>query len=105
MSYWWGAGCIPTNFSNGQFARVNNFLATNAPLQSTLSPNDLVYGPVTVTSLSTQSAIFNLTTNGNVLLTGNCRVGMAGRKVTLFPGFRANPSTGKVTIRGNMCFY
>ncbi len=106
MSYWWLGGCAATNFSNGQNSRVNVFLNTNAALIATLSPTSVVHGPANYNgTYGMIAAINNLSTNGAVVCTNNCVVGMAGRVVTLNPGFRATPSTGKVTIRGNICTY
>ncbi len=106
MSYWWGNGCIPTNFTGGQFTRANDFLNTNAGLITTLTPLNVVHGPATYNNTYGMiSAINALSTSGAVVCTNNCVVGMAGRVVTLNPGFRATPTTGKITIRGNSCFY
>jgi hypothetical protein len=106
MSYWWVGGCVPTNFSGGQFARANSFIGSNAGLISTVSAFDAVTGPTTYNNTyGMLSAINNLTTSGALVCLNNCVVGMAGRKVTLNPGFKATPTTGKITIRGNSCFY
>ena len=106
MSYWWVGGCVPTNFSGGQFTRANGFIGSNAGLISTVSAFNAVTGPSNYNSTyGMLSAINTLSTNGAVVCTNNCVVGMAGRKVTLNPGFRATPTTGKITVRGNICFY
>lgn len=106
MSYWFLGGCVPTNFSGGQFARANGFIGSNAGLISTVSAFNAVTGPTNYNSTyGMLSAINALSTNGAVVCTNNCVVGMAGRKVTLNPGFRATPTTGKITVRGNICFY
>ncbi len=106
MSYWWGGGCVPTNFTAGQYARVNNFLATNAGLIATLVPANVTSGPSTYNNVYAMIAAVNtVTTTGSVVCLNNCVVGIAGKNVTLSPGFRATPTTGKVTIRGNICFY
>jgi Pregnancy-associated plasma protein-A len=106
MSYWWLGSCVPNNFTVGQFTRLNSFLSTNAGLISTLSNTNVLEGPSTYNSTYGMiSAINALATSGAVLCTNNCVVSMAGRKVTLNPGFRATPTTGKITIRGNFCFY
>ena len=106
MSYWFLGGCVPTNFSGGQFARANGFIGSNAGLISTVSAFNAVTGPTNYNSTyGMLSAINALSTNGALVCTNNCVVGMAGRKVTLNPGFRATPTTGRITVRGNICFY
>jgi len=106
MSYWWLGGCVPNLLTSGQYGRANGFIGSNAGLISTVSAFNNVTGPSTYNSTyGMLSAINNLSTSGAVVCTNNCVVGMAGRKVTLNPGFRATPTTGKITVRGNICFY
>lgn len=107
MAYWpISTGCNATTLTTGQYARTNSFMNTDAGLLNTQSPANNLYGPSIINSAyAFISAINNVNTNGVVECLGNCIVGIAGRKVTLSPGFKASPSTGKVTIRGNDCFY
>jgi hypothetical protein len=105
MSYWWLA-CTVNQFTAGQYARANSFITTNAGLLSTLSATNAVYGPATFNSTyGMVSAINNLTSTGAINCLNNCVVGFAAQKVTLTNGFTASPTTGKVTIRANACFY
>jgi hypothetical protein len=107
MAYWpINAGCTATTLTTGQFARTNSFMNTNAGLLGTQSPANNLFGPSIInSSYAFVSAINNVNTNGLVECLGNCIVGFSGRKVTLSPGFKASPSTGKVTIKVNECFY
>jgi hypothetical protein len=107
MAYWpIAAGCPATNFTNGQFARANTFLGSDAGLLSTQSASNTTVGPSTYNSTyGMLSAIFNLNTTGAFNCTNNCVVSLTARTVTLTNGFRASPTTGKVTIKGTTCFY
>jgi Pregnancy-associated plasma protein-A len=106
MSYWWLGGCVPSVLTGGQYARLNNFINTNAGLQGTLSASNSTVGPSTYNSTyGMLSAIFNLNTTGAFNCTNNCVVSLTARTVTLTNGFRASPTTGKVTIKGTTCFY
>lgn len=100
MSYWGVVGCNLTTLSNLQYARGNGFLNTNAGLQSTQSPSSLTYGPVNITSgFEMRSAIFGLSTTGNVFLGGSVIASLQGQSVRLNPGFVASPSSGSVLVR------
>jgi hypothetical protein len=107
MAYWPViSSCPATTITNGQYAKLNGFINTNAGLQGTVSPLSLTVGPSTYNSTyGMLSAIFNLNTTGAFSCTNNCVVGLTARTVTLTNGFRASPTTGKVTIRGTVCFY
>ena len=104
MSYWGTRNCMITNFTAGQFTRMNTFLATSAILLPTLSPYDQGYGPVAINSGSSmQSAVNELYSTGGVQLGGSARATLQARRVRLTNGFRANPSAGKVIITAAIC--
>ncbi len=107
MAYWpIASSCTTTTLTNGQFTRTNSFLSTNAALLNTQSPANNVFGPAIINGIyQFVSAINNVNTTGIVDCVGNCIVGFSGRKVTLSVGFKASPTTGKVTIKANECNY
>ncbi|MEO6723283.1 MAG: M43 family zinc metalloprotease [Ferruginibacter sp.] len=110
MSYWeqtgQPGGCQRTVFTFGQYNRANGFLNTNAGLLATQSSSVITYGPVSINSgVEMRSALFDITTNGNVLLNGTIRASLQGQRVYLKPGFTASPSNGYVIIRPTNCNY
>ena len=105
MSYWNGS-CTRTEFTSGQYSRVDNYLNTDQNLQNTESPSSLVYGPLTKSSgLEIKSAIFGITTSGFTSLSGSIMASLQGQSVILSPGFYASPSTGSVLISTTSCSY
>jgi len=103
MSYW----CTSTSFTNGQYARVNSYINTDAGLRSTLSAtSSATFGPANFNNVTAfVSDIYEMTSTGTVTNTGNCIIGYVARKVRLTSGFRASPTTGKVEIRSTICNY
>jgi hypothetical protein len=106
MGYWEQLSCNRTVFSGGQFTRANGFLSSNTPLLNTQCPSNVVLGPITaINGLLLNAAIFDFTTNGNVLLGSGLTAMLQGRRITLNPGFRATPSSGAIRIRPTICSY
>jgi hypothetical protein len=114
MAYWWNGkdangffiNCYPNLVAtNGQFARVNSFLATSSVLINCISSGFLVQNAITFSSgYYMNSALNTFSTNGAVLFNGTAKATIGGGKVYLEPGFHANPSTnGLVRITVPPC--
>ncbi|MFM9911085.1 MAG: hypothetical protein ACKVOW_17220 [Chitinophagaceae bacterium] len=104
MGYWSGT-CYPNKvFTNGQFAIINSILGTNVPIINCLSASTITQIPITISSgFYVNSAINTFNTSGSVIFNGSAKVAIGGGTVFLNPGFRANPSTGQVTISAKPC--
>jgi hypothetical protein len=111
MAYWWNGtdvngffvNCYPNLVTtNGQFARVNNFLATSQALINSSSATYFLQTSITVSSgYYMNSALNTFTTSGPVLFNGTAKATIGGGKVFLKPGFHANPSANgivKITV-------
>ena len=106
MSYWASNGCPRTEFTAGQYSRIDNYLSTDFSLLNTQSPSSLLYGPVTILSgTEIKSAIFGITTSGIVSLGGTVKASLQGQSIILSSGFLASPSSGSVLIRAATCNY
>lgn len=110
MAYWWngkGVTCYGAlSLTAGQFTRVNSTLDDpGGVLKDCTSLSDFtVFVNVTLSSgFYMYSTINTLTFTGNVLLTGSLESSLSSKTILLEPGFRANPSTGKVTIKPLPC--
>jgi hypothetical protein len=106
MSYWWIYGCYPSlGLTLGQYGWANSYLSTNVPLQSCESTPNYTQFSVNVTSgYHMASAIYTLTTSGNVNFSATAVATLGGGTVLLEPGFHAHPSRGgRVLIRGASC--
>lgn len=106
MSYWAVVGCNLTLLTGGQYGRVNGFLDTNPGLIAATSGFSGYYGPASVSSGFIMSSFITLlSTTGTVVLTGSVIASFQARSVTVNPGFRATPTSGKITIRPAICNY
>ena len=104
MSYWGLRNCTVSTFSAGQVSRINTYLVSSPILTATISGYNYTYGPVSLNSgTSMQSAANALITNGSVQLGGSVRATLQARSVKADPGFRANPSTGKIILKPAEC--
>lgn len=112
MAYWWNGkdangffvNCYPNlAATNGQFARVNSFLASNTGLINSSSSTYITQFGITVSSgYYMNSALYTFNTSGNVVFNGTAKALLGGGKVSLEPGFRASPSAGgqvKITVQ------
>ena len=110
MAYWWvgnsGGTCVvnPTA-TNGQFTRVNSFIATNSALINCSSPSNLTLSGVNVSSgYYMNSAINTLNTSGTVNINLSTIATLGGGLVQLEPGFHATPnSSGFVHVITKPC--
>ncbi len=104
MSYWYNYGCTRSDFTTGQFARVNSFIDTYVPLTQTTSPNTLTYSNITASNgFQFKSAITSLSTGNNVTLNGSVVAGFVSPAITVAPGLIAAPSTGEIIFRASGC--
>lgn len=110
MAYWWNGNkttCyIGLYLTSGQFTRVNSTLDDpNGVLNGCTSlPDFTVFVNVTLSSgYYMLSTLNTLSFTGNVVLNGSLESTLSSKKVSLEPGFIANPSTGKVTIKPLPC--
>lgn len=104
MGYW---NCVlPFIFTNGQFTRVNSFLATNQPLIDCSSPSSFTVPAGTYGAFYFKSAINTLTTGNNaVTMGGIVKASLGAAHVVLLPGFHASPvlNTSYVRIESSPC--
>lgn len=108
MAYWWNAaaGCYPSlAFSAGQNARVDAYLASTPMLQACTSTNYVTLNNNSYSSgYFMSSAVYTLTAQTNVQISGSANVTLGGATVLLEPGFRAiSLTSGHVLIRTKAC--
>ncbi|MEX6688851.1 T9SS type A sorting domain-containing protein [Danxiaibacter flavus] len=108
MAYWWANSCYANLFfTNNQFTRVNSFLSSNSDLINCASPAVAVVGPYIFPvsgGYIINSGITQLSTIGNVPITGSTIAILGGGTVYLEPGFHAYPTTGFVRVQGAYCY-
>ena len=112
MSYWLSVipsrQCIPTlHLTPGQYSRINGFLSTNTALLTCGTPyTDYTIPPITrSTGYIFFSALNNISTNGNVNLSGTLKTSVSGQTIRLNPGFHAGAmmGSGRIIITGTVC--
>ncbi len=103
MSYW---GCGNPAATNGQFARVNSFLASTTALVNCSSPSNFILPNSTVSSgMYLRSAINTLTNGTNNSIFSNSTIAIFGAAVNILsPGFQAIPTTGYTQIIASPCY-
>lgn len=106
MAYWWTTKCyFALGITNDQFARINSYLLTYAPLLACESPSTETISNINVTSgYYFASAVNTLNSGDNVNISGTTISTLGGGNIIINPGFHAAPSgSGLVLVRVDQC--